>query len=85
MNIFSNTIVSSATKAVGLVGQIATASNEQASGVVQVNQAVIQVSQVIQTTSGTSQESAAASEELSGQADLLKELVGTFRLKTITI
>jgi methyl-accepting chemotaxis protein len=41
----------------------------------------MQVSQVVQNNSATSEESAAASEELSGQAELLKDLVDKFKLK----
>lgn len=76
-----NQIVDGITEAATLVGDIASASNEQASGVAQVNQGITQVSQVVQTNSATSQESAAASEELAGQAELLKEMVGRFKLK----
>lgn len=35
----------------------------------------------MQTNSATAEESAAASEELSGQANMLKELVGQFKLE----
>ena len=76
-----NKIVEGIAKAATLVGDIAVASNEQALGIAQINQGVMQVSQVVQTTSATSQESAAASEELSSQAELLKEMVGKFKLK----
>ncbi len=76
-----NQIVDGVSKAAALVGDIATASNEQASGISQVNQGIMQVSQVVQTNSATSEESAAASEELSGQAELLKEMVGKFKLR----
>jgi len=76
-----NKIVEGIAKVATLVGDIAVASNEQASGIAQINQGVMQVSQVVQTNSATSQESAAASEELSSQADLLKEMVGKFKLK----
>ncbi|MCX7710179.1 MAG: methyl-accepting chemotaxis protein [Clostridia bacterium] len=69
------------TNAASLVREIATASNEQALGIAQVNQGIMQVSQVVQTNSATSEEGAAASEELSSQAELLKDLVGRFRLK----
>lgn len=41
----------------------------------------MQVSDVVQNNSATSEESAAASEELSGQAGLLKEMVGKYKLK----
>ncbi|MGE5631531.1 MAG: hypothetical protein ACM3TR_10595 [Caulobacteraceae bacterium] len=63
------------------MSDIAVASNEQASGVAQINQGIMQVSQVVQTNSATAEESAAASEELSGQAALLREMVGRFKLK----
>ncbi|MDF2821218.1 MAG: methyl-accepting chemotaxis sensory transducer [Clostridiales bacterium] len=76
-------IVTGIEKAAKLVGDIATASNEQAVGVEQINQGIMQVSQVVQANSATSEESAAASEELSSQADLLKQTVGKFKLKKI--
>ncbi|HEX9061949.1 MAG TPA: methyl-accepting chemotaxis protein [Clostridia bacterium] len=76
-----NQIVDGIARAADLVGEIAVASNEQASGITQVNQAIAQVAQVVQTNSATSEECAASSEELSGQADLLKELVGNYKLK----
>lgn len=76
-----NEIMEGITEAAALVGDIAAASNEQASGVAQVNQGIAQVSQVVQTNSATSEESAAASEELASQAQILKELVGRFKLK----
>lgn len=75
-------IVNDITKVASLVGDISYASNEQASGITQVNQGIIQVSNVVQTNSATSQESAAASEELSGQAEMLKDQVNRFSLKT---
>ena len=74
-------IVSGVAKAAELVGQIAIASNEQATGIAQINKGIEQVAMVTQTNSATAEESAAASEELSGQAELLKEMVGKFRLK----
>ena len=74
-------IVDGVAKAAALVGDIATASNEQASGISQINIAIEQVAQVVQTNSATAEECAAASEELSGQADLLKESVSKFKLK----
>ena len=60
----------------------ALASQQQADAVVQVTQGVDQISSVVQTNSATAEESAAASEELSGQANLLKELVGQFVLES---
>jgi len=64
-----------------LIGNIATASDEQAAGIAQINQGILQVSTVIQTNSATSQESAAASEELASQAVLLEEQVSKFRIR----
>ncbi|MEG0541168.1 MAG: methyl-accepting chemotaxis protein, partial [Angelakisella sp.] len=63
------------------IGEIAIASDGQATSVVQVTQGVEQISSVVQTNSATSEESAAASEELSGQAQMLKTLVGRFKLR----
>lgn len=74
-------IVNGVTKAADLVGDIAIASNEQATGISQVNQAISQVAQVVQTNSATAEESASASEELSSQANLLKDSVSRFKLK----
>ena len=53
----------------------------QTSAIGQINDGVEQISAVVQTNSATSEQSAAASEELSSQANLLKELVSSFRLK----
>ncbi len=77
-------IVEDVAKAASLVNNIATASNEQAIGIEQINQGIMQVSQVVQTNSATSEEGASASEELSGQAELLKEGVGKFKLKKVS-
>jgi len=76
-----NKIVEGISQAAVLVGDIAVASNEQATGIAQVDQGIVQVSQVVQTNSATAQQSAAASEELSGQAGLLKQRVAMFKLK----
>ncbi|MEG1103611.1 MAG: methyl-accepting chemotaxis protein, partial [Oscillospiraceae bacterium] len=46
-----------------------------------ITQGIDQISAVVQTNSATAEESAAASEELSGQAVMLKQLVGKFKLK----
>lgn len=76
-----NEILDGAEKVATLVNNISVASNEQASGIEQINQGIMQVSQVVQANSATSEESAAASEELSSQAGLLKEMVSKFKLK----
>jgi methyl-accepting chemotaxis protein len=74
-------IVNDVSRAADLVGAIAVASNEQATGIAQVNQGVEQVSSVVQANSATSEESAATSEELSSQADLLRTLISRFKLR----
>lgn len=74
-------IVNGIEEVANLVKDIATASNEQATGISQTNQGIMQVSDVVQTNSATSEESAAASEELSSQAELLREMVGKFKLR----
>ncbi|MFC5471731.1 methyl-accepting chemotaxis protein [Cohnella suwonensis] len=76
-----NKIVDGVAKVANLVSDIAVASNEQATGVAQINQGILQVSRVVQANSATSEESASASEELSGQAAMMQEQVGKFKLK----
>lgn len=73
-------VVEGAKVVTSLIEQIANASNEQANAVSQVTLGVEQISSVVQTNSATAEESAAASEELSGQAQILKELVSKFQL-----
>lgn len=78
-------IVKSAQKSAALVSGIATASNEQASAIAQIDQGVSQVSTVVQTNSATAEESAASSEELSGQANMLMQMVEKFNLKKTSL
>nr|WP_320024650.1 methyl-accepting chemotaxis protein [uncultured Acetobacterium sp.] len=68
-------------KVTSLVGNIARASTDQAAEITQITQGIEQVSVVVQTNSATAEESAASSEELSGQAEMLKQMVGAFKLK----
>jgi methyl-accepting chemotaxis protein len=72
----------SAERAVSSIGEISNGSKHQADAAKQVSIGIDQISSVIQTNSATAQESAAASEELSGQAEMLKSLVGGFKLKS---
>ena len=74
-------ILSEIEKVADLVRNIAQASGDQAREIVQINQGIDQVSMVVQTNSATAEQSAAASEELSGQAQLLKQMVSTFEIK----
>lgn len=79
---------SSLTTAVGVVDQvvdtinlISEASKEQTESITQITTGVDQIASVVQTNSATAEESAAASEELTGQAQMLKNLVNGFQLK----
>jgi methyl-accepting chemotaxis protein len=65
------------------IDEIATASEEQATAVTQLKGGIEQISAVVQTNSATSEESASASEELSGQAQMLKQIIGNFKLKDV--
>ena len=77
-------VVESAQAVTGLIQEIAGATERQSSSIAQVTTGLDQVSSVVQTNSATAEQSAAASEELSGQAQMLKGLVGKFRLKQET-
>ena len=74
-------VVTGTGKVTELVNQIAEASVEQSRAVEQVSTGIDQISSVVQSNTATAEESAAASEELSGQANILNELVGRFQLK----
>jgi methyl-accepting chemotaxis protein len=74
-------IVSGSTKVTDLIGEIASASKEQAQGITQINQGLSQVDQVTQQVTANAEESASASEELSSQSLQLKQMLTKFRLK----
>ncbi len=65
----------------GIIGQISEASSDQAYSISQITIGMDQISDVVQTNSATAEESAAASEEMSSQSQLMKALVGKFKLK----
>lgn len=75
------TVVEGAQEVAEIVDKISEAAKEQAGSVAEVTQGVDQISSVVQTNSATAEEAAAASEELSGQSQILKSLVGRFKLK----
>ncbi|MEA5084144.1 MAG: methyl-accepting chemotaxis protein [Lachnospiraceae bacterium] len=68
-------------EAVVLIDKITLASEQQVQSANEVNMSVEQIAAVVQTNSATAEESAAASEELSGQAEMLKELIDNFKLR----
>lgn len=73
--------VKGAEEVVQTVNLISDASQQQSLSIDQVTQGVDQISSVVQNNSATAEESAAASEELSGQAQMLKQLVEQFNLR----
>jgi len=74
-------IVIGSTKVTDLVGKIASASNEQANGIAQINQGLGQIDQVTQQNTASAEQGAAASEELSSQAVQLKAMLGRFKVR----
>lgn len=75
------TIFGGVSKVSDLAEEIAAASNEQASGIGQINEGLGQIDQAIQQNTATAEESAAAAEELSSQAAELLNMLKRFRLK----
>jgi len=75
------TMVPSIRKTSDLVQEIAAASEEQAGGVKQVNEAIGQVNQATQQNASASEELAATAEEMNGQAEQLQQLMGFFKLE----
>lgn len=73
-------IVSETDDTAKVIDQIADASREQADSVKQILVGMDQISTSVQMTSGSSAECAASAEELSGQAQVLLELVERFKL-----
>jgi len=69
--------VSGSTAKVGeLVGEIASASNEQSEGIEQINKAVAEMDKVVQQNAASAEESASASEEMNAQAMQMRQFVG---------
>ncbi len=74
-------IRSSTKQSTRLISEISDATGTEASAVAQVTQGIGQIALVVQTNSATSEENAAASKDLSMQAQMLRDLVGKFRLR----
>ncbi|WP_367066724.1 methyl-accepting chemotaxis protein [Oryzisolibacter sp. LB2S] len=72
-------VVQSMQRLSALVGQISTASQEQANGVAQVGEAVSALDQVTQQNAALVEEMAAAADALSGQSQALVRAVAVFR------
>ena len=68
-------VAESSSKVGQLVAQIASASNEQAQGIEQLNRAMLDMERVTQQNATTAEESSEASKELSAQASRMKDVV----------
>jgi len=73
-------IVVSVRRVADIMGEISTASQDQSSGIDQINQAVGQMDQVTQQNAALVEESAAAAQSLEHQANTLLQAVHVFRL-----
>lgn len=69
------------TQVTDLVGEIASASNEQAQGIAQVNKGLQQVDDVTQRNTANAEETSSAAETLSAQAAQVHHLLARFRVK----
>jgi methyl-accepting chemotaxis protein len=74
-------IVQNVAKVKDLVAEIAAASEDQASGVAQINSAMVQVNQGAQAASQQSEELASTADELGTLAEMLREQTAQFRLR----
>ncbi len=68
------------TKVTDLVGEIASASTEQAQGIEQINTSLDQIGAVTQSNTANAEESASAAQELTSQAVQLKQMLSKFKL-----
>lgn len=64
-----------------LIQEISAASQEQASGVNQVNTAMVQLDKVAQSNAGSSEELAATAEEMAAQVDSLQQTMSFFKIR----
>jgi methyl-accepting chemotaxis protein len=75
-----NEIVDSIGRVTTIMGEIANASEEQRTGIEQVNTAVVEMDRVTQQNAALVEEAAAAAGAMQDQAAQLSDVVGTFRL-----
>ena len=71
-------IVSSIQKVTGIMSEIMTATQEQRSGIEQINEAIVQLDDTTQQNAALVEEAAAAARSLQDQADLLNDVVSAF-------
>lgn len=77
-------IVTAVTRVTDIMGEIATASDEQSKGIEQVSQAVAEMDGVTQQNAALVEESAAAAAALEDQANYLRQAVATFKISEAT-
>ncbi len=65
------------------MGEIATASAEQATGIDQVNRAVVQMDSAVQANAAHTDELSSTAQALAAQAEELHALVGRFKLEDV--
>ncbi len=73
-------IVGSVQRVSDMIGEISSAANEQSKGIGEVNKAVAELDQMTQQNAALVEESAAAADSLREQAQLLAQVVSTFKL-----
>ena len=75
-----DSIVTGSSKVAEFLGEIASASKEQAQAIDQITEGLDQIDQVTQGNTASAEESASAAEELAGQAQQLKAMISQFKL-----
>lgn len=74
-------VMSGAGEVAEYIDHISEEAQRQAQSIQDINTNIVQISDVVQSNSSASEQSAETAEELSGQAELMKTLVGKFRLE----
>ena len=74
-------VLESVRRVTSIMGEIMNASEAQATGIEQINQALTQMDQVTQQNAALVEEAAAAAESMREQASVLVEAVGVFKLR----
>jgi methyl-accepting chemotaxis protein len=74
-------IVAAVKRVTDIMAEIAAASDEQSTGIEEVNQAITQMDEVTQQNAALVEQAAAAAESMQGQSEALKQAVSFFKLK----
>ncbi|RKX88034.1 MAG: hypothetical protein DRP58_01455 [Spirochaetes bacterium] len=76
-------IMTGSSKVADFLEEISAASREQAQAIDQITTGLDQIDQVTQSNTASAEESAAAAEELASQSTELKNMIATFKLKSV--